>query len=244
MTISTFFPDGDTESTSVDGFVQNDDGDVIWDTVHGAATGSAADDSAALMDCGVIAGATMDQWNNILKLFLLFDTSALTDLALVSAATCELVATAEVDSLADEEPFALVASTPGSNVAVGTGDFDQLGTILQAANVDQDDIVVDSATYTPWTLNAAGLASISLDSITKFGLSPYASVIDTPPTWAGSNAQDKYTFATAEEVLSGDKRPKLVVTHTDNPAILMAMTGGMVVGSQQPELIATGMRPL
>ena len=220
MTVSTFYPDGDPETTSVDGSVVNNQGagGVSWATLRDAASGTTANPSLAQVPVNMIAGNITDNFRIISRVFFLFLTSTLGDNDTIDAATLEFVVIS--GSRTDEWPSsaALVTSTPASNTDLVTGDYSQVGTVDQATDVTFASLTVDSATYNAMTLNATGRGNVSKTGITKFGLRETRDADNAPPTWVSLRAGE-IEIATAEEVLAGDKRPKLVVTHTSPPFV-------------------------
>lgn len=236
MTVSTFFPDADTESTSVDGGADRRSVDETWATIK-AGAGTNFQDSAATGNVRVEASSTTDQWALRAVMFFLFDTLALIN-EVVDSAVFEIVLTTKTDQFTDS--ITLTTSTPASNVAIEAADLQQVGTTKQATDLTVDSLTADSATFNTWTLNATGLGNISLTGITKFALRTTSDNDNSEPTWASVEKTD-ITVATAEEVLTDDKRPRLVVTHTPISTFLAGIWA--MTSVFQPVLIPTGMRP-
>ena len=74
-TTSTFFPDANAESTSVDGYSSYDASTSGWATIQPAATGGSASDTDASSN-SVYIGA-ISPWSWLYRAFYLFDTSAI-----------------------------------------------------------------------------------------------------------------------------------------------------------------------
>ena len=163
---STFFPDPNTETTSVDGQAGYDGtGAESWATVRGAADGTTAQDSSA---SGVMCGAAQGDGFEIYRGLLLFDTSSLADTASISAATITLTVTAKTNDLNDgDDTINFFASTPASNTAITTADYDQVNSTAQATAIDIGDISIVVADV--WTMNATGISNISKTGVSKFG---------------------------------------------------------------------------
>ena len=209
MTVSTFYPDADVETDTVDGWAEHV-GDAVWDTIHdGAGTGSNDAHSVNFLD--LCSTSTTNQWERMIRNFYLFDTSSIPDGDAIDSATFEQVFTASQDDFTSS--ISLVTTTPNANDDLVNGDYTQVGTTKQATDVTIAGLTVDSSTYNAMTLNATGLGNISKTGITKFGTRHLADLSDTEPTWASSSCS-KASSASADEVLAGDKRPKLVVTHS------------------------------
>ena len=217
MTVSTFYPDGDPETNSVDGYTQHDENPPgsTWATARDGA-GTASSDIGVSQLVSIRSTTTVNQWRTFNHIFLLFYTATLGDADTKDSATLEFVVIARIDQFA--QSVALVTTTPASNTALVNGDHLLMGTVDQATDRTLAGLTVDSATYNAMTLNATGLTNISLTGVTKFGLRLTADADNVEPTW-GSNQDSQIDVALAEENLAGDKRPKLVVTHTSPPFV-------------------------
>ena len=206
----TAYPDPHPETTTVDGYVsENPAGTQSWDTAHDATAGSSAHDSQTtfLVSVNDLGGGDYA----INRGFTLFDTSALTSSATISAATASLYVTSKVNSDDDGDDWInLVSSNPASNTALVTGDFDQCGDAIDnptefSTRLDIGSIAAGA--YNDWALNASGLAAISKTGVTKLGWREGHDCIDSAPL-----ANDRIDASSAEG--AGAQRPKLVVTYT------------------------------
>jgi hypothetical protein len=214
----TAYPDADPETATVDGVVEvgiADPGET-WATIRGRSAGtdawpSATDDSVLWMLCAT----TSNQYRSITRPFHLYDTSALTAAASLSAATKSVYGSSLAYSTGGFSPDLaanIVTTTPASNTDLVVGDFDQQGTVVQCDTA----IGVASwnqAGYNNWALNAAGLTSISKTGITKFGIreNNYDRP-NTEPTWA-SGALSQCTCYYADQTGTAND-PKLVVEYS------------------------------
>lgn len=211
MTVSTFYPDAADEVTSVDGRVVRSAAVQTWaDLIAGA--GTAATDNGATFGVSINspAGPT-NYWRDLSRGFFLFDTSALGAGATISSATFEFVCTGVYNDFSDS--ISMITTSPASNTGLVAADFSQVGTTKQASDLTIGGLNTNSSTYNVFTLTPAGLNSISLTDISKFGVRLTSENDDSMPSWV-ANKDSIVNFAAAEEILSGDKRPKLVVTYT------------------------------
>jgi hypothetical protein len=234
-TVSTFYPDSSVESTSVDGDVSNDT-TTDWSSIRDAATGTEATPSGTTARVAIRTHTVASDYIQYRRGYTLFDTSSLGDTDTIDSATYALVVTTKTDQLGGSGEIALVESAPASNTDLVTADYTtgvEIGTTKQAANLTIASITADSSTANTWTLNATGEGNISLTGITKFGVRVERDRADSEPTWA-SNERQRIIFATADEVLGGDKRPVLTVTHT-TPASA-AITGTIGDGATEQEV--------
>lgn len=222
MTVSTFYPDASPETTSVDGRTGRNEGatGVAWTTLRdGAGTESAA--AAATWWANLVSGAASPNWRIMSRALALFYTASIPDGDIIDATTFEFVSTVKADNFALS--LAMVLSTPATNTTIVAGDFTQLGTVRQAADITFASVTSDSATYNVMTLNATGRSNISKTGVTKLGFRTHADLDNLEPTWVAST-EGIVEIASAEEALAGDKRPKLVITHTTPPVTFTPRT--------------------
>ena len=166
-TTSTFFPDPDTESTSVDGTCL-DGSSTVWATVHDKADCSNPTDSSMLFDVYSAEGAA-DSFYNISRGFSLYDTSAIPDTDTISSATNSYYVIGTVNGDNDGQDYiTVVTTTPASNTAIVGDDYEQIGTTKQSDDLDITGLT--NGAYNDFTINATGLANISKTGITKFGV--------------------------------------------------------------------------
>jgi hypothetical protein len=211
MTHTTFYPDKNPESTSVDGNAECADSDGTWAAKRGEA-GSSANDSGATM--GVLMGLSSvgsDAWRNIRRVIVLFNISSLGG-DTVSAVTFGVVANDKDDDFTDG--IAVVSSAPASNTALAAGDYDSLGTTRYATDITIANITNDDSTYSTWTFSATGVSAVDGASggIVKLGMRTTFDYEDSEPSKAG-NFRSFVQMHTADESDSGEKRPTLTVTH-------------------------------
>jgi hypothetical protein len=213
MTVSTFFPDGHPESTSVDGIAQYLDGaGQNWSTIRGQSTGTDAAGNAEPMALVVRADANTNKWDRFDRGYMLFDTSALPDGDSISAATVSFVCDTGTRTDDFTDSLSLITTSPASDTEIATADYDQVGTTKQATDLTLAGLTVDSSSYNVFTCNAAGLASISKTGITKFGMVMTSDTDNSEPTWS-SGKSSRIDVHGSEESEGGDVRVKLVVTH-------------------------------
>jgi len=208
MAVTIFNPDANPETTSVDGTVDRGGVNETFGTIRGGAGTSSSDTVGS--GSGVprlSATTTTDQYSLLTRGIYLFDTSSLGAGAIISAATFSLY----IDGASNAFSAALnvTSSAPASNTALVSGDYAVAG----FGGTDfATDITIASLTinqYTDWTLNATGIAAISLTGITKFACRFTHDIDNTAPTWSsGADAFITPHFA------DGTNKPKLTVTYT------------------------------
>jgi hypothetical protein len=214
-TVDTYYPNAHTESTSVDGYSGQDNVLGSWATVRNAVTGSTAGDSGTVLQMYVgnynVGGAKY--W--IYRSALLFDTSALGDTDTIDSATLSLYPVTKLaDSLSlTNTSFRMVTSTPASNTAVTTADYDQFGLVAGATDLAISGITTGSYSMV-FTLNATGLTWIDATGITKLGVRHTADTEDENPIAPGSADDYSLIYASSADTTGTTQDPKLIVTHT------------------------------
>lgn len=213
---TTVYPDPDTETTSVDGWSDSSNGS--WSTAHGAATGDIANDSSTTLNAHVFTIASVF---TIRRSFLLFDTSAISDASTISAGVLSIYPTTVVDGDNDANAYmAIVTSTPASNTAITTADYDQLGTTEQHDAGERKDLTsLGTGAYADFTFNSTGRGNISKSGVSKFGVREGHDINNDAIT--GTDANSGVNPFSASETSGTSQDPKLVVTTTSRPSMMI-----------------------
>jgi hypothetical protein len=203
------YPDPNVESTSVDGVsMYEGTGSATWATVRDAVTGTSATDTDignGQVEVGAsYISATADY--RVYRSFYLFDTSSLDDAATISAAVLSLNSV-QASENADSGDVDIIATTPASNTAITTADYDQIGATV-FASIAVASISPTNGTYNDFTLDANGRAGVSKTGISKYGARHSRDTDNSAPT--GRNE----TFFWFADNTGTSKDPKLVVTYT------------------------------
>lgn len=210
MSTLTVYP---APGVTVDGIIKRDVTTETWATIRDNADGNEVDYSGAIYaSARIAASSTTNQWSVITRSILLFDTSALTGDATISATVLSLYGFGKNDGLSATPTIDIYTSTPASNTVLANGDYDQIGTTSQTGS---------PVTYAGWaagvynafTFDATGIGNVSKTSISKFGVrNANYDVANTPPSWS-SGAGFFFQYYSSNE--SGtSKDPKLVVTYS------------------------------
>lgn len=203
-----FFPQPHTETTTVDGYVRNFN--ASWTTCRTAATGSSADDSSAQNDCtqsGHVGGNYY-----IDRGFFLFDTSSIDDTDTIDAVTQSLIIQTKVDGDDDGVDYIQIYdSSPASNLAITTADFDAYGTTAFATQIDIGSISTSTTVYQDWTYTSTGRSNVSLTGITKTCFREGHDIENNTINSATQNSIADVFYADSADTT---KDPKLSVTHS------------------------------
>lgn len=214
LTTSTFYPDADVESTSVDGYTNGFSPTSFADVRSIAGSGS--------NDVNTIIIVRSDEQSAssfiIYRSPVLLDTSSIADTDSIDSGTMSFYATLNDDNGSDS--VALTTCTPASNTALVNSDYNiaNWSDIQQATAIDQTSLTLND--YNTFTLNATGLSNISKTGITKFGIRLLKDVTNTAPT-AGSFIRAYFSSADVEGTAQD---PKLVVTHTAVVVVTVSST--------------------
>lgn len=212
----TVYPDAHPETTSVDGIVRNFTGagsGLSWANMR-AAAGDAADDTATEGEYfSWTDDASAIKWKTMRRSIFLFDTSALTAGATISAATMSLFGKLKQDNYSATPNINIYTSTPATNTALVAGDYAQTGTTAQC-----DTAVTyagfSTSAYNDFAFNATGLGNISKTAVSKFAAknANYDVANVAPATGSGDQATYLYGYFADNSGTTND--PKLVITYS------------------------------
>jgi len=215
----TRYPDAHAETSTVDGYVNiKSTYGTTWSALRSATTGTAsADDGTSFICAGLQAHTTTDKWYWLYHGFFLYDTSALTSSATISAATLSLYWDSGASALGTMTTH-VVSSSPASNTALVKDDYEQVGSTSFGS------INSYGAAYNDISLNASGLANISKTGISKFGTLCGWDFDNSAPTWV-SGANSYFTCRGADDTtVNNGKDPKLVVTYSVSSTFVPRIT--------------------
>jgi len=210
---STFYPDPSVESTTVDGVMRKADS-TNWDTSHDAASSFDSNDNGATFTAGVISHGN-GLWSIYRSIFL-FDCTDLGEDA-ISDATLGLYGSGGTDDINSAQAYVnIVDSSPASNTAIVTADYNNVGDAVDDPtqfSTAIDHTNVSTSGYNDFVLDANGIANISA-GVSKFGVRSGHDMEDNPfaknlPSDTGSHS----VFHSADAGGTSTD-PKLVVTHS------------------------------
>lgn len=214
MATLTVYP---VPNTTVSGVVGNG-GSNNWTTIRNAATGATAtkDPTSSVIESRISGGNYY-----IERGAFLFDTSALTSGATISAVSLFLCSTADgAYANQDTTTLEIVSSNPAANNNLTTADYDQFGTTSFSSKA-LSAWTTSNGTYNEFVLNASGIAAISKTGVTKLGVVIGRDFNNQAPT--GIN--QVYMYFSGESGTTKD--PKLVITYSvpAGPASVKTVNG-------------------
>lgn len=211
QTTSTFYPDPNVESTSVDGHAFYDAGSGTFATFR-AATANVVSDSAATVQATILAtSASTDNYNDMGWGMFLFDTSAIPDTDTISSATISLWPTFVQNEHSANLVIGMTSgSWPASNTAIAAGDYQGAFTNVTTEVITRVSIgSIATGTYQNFALT--NLTLLSKTGVSKFGTTDHYVFDNTAPTWVASKTSQ--LIITSADTADTTSDPKLVVVH-------------------------------
>lgn len=214
-TTSTYFPDAGNGNTTCDNSPINTGSSSSFSTIrNGAGTGLGG--SGVNLNLGDIEmTTTTDQFDQIVRSIMTFDTSSIADTDSIDSGTLSLAGNGSDpnNTLSPAQAIAIGGATPAANNNIVAADYAQVGS-TRYADADITTVAWDPVDghYNTWTLNAAGLAAISVTGISKFCTRMKADMDNAAPTWA-SNGRENVIARSADQT-GTTSDPKLVIVHT------------------------------
>ncbi len=223
-TTSTFYPDGDTESTSVDGIVNNYSGGGCqnWSTVINEGTGAGANSVSATSVIRIRGVGTnlSTCTKDVGRAVFLFDTSSVPDTSTINSGVLSvygLEGTVNTIGLQNgSEYLSLVSSSPGSNTNITTSDYGSFGTTKLSNDFDLGSAFSNwsGSSYNEFNLNSSGLGNISKTGVSKFGIRFIDDVEATTPDASNKADSNGFVYMHFAEQTGTSNDPKLTVTYT------------------------------
>lgn len=214
-TTSTFYPDPDPESTTVDGSVAQDYGaegnGQTWATIRGAAGNDHQDASTNREIFQTAADNSGNKWLSMYRGVFLFDTSSIGDTDTKDSGTFSIngTTTGYLDNF--NQSVVLTNSAPDSNTDLVNGDYNNdMATEYNSARLDVTSW--NQSGYNDWTLNATALTAISATGVSKLGTRGSGDFDNAEPTWAASTTAR--VFGNYADLAGTTSDPKLVIVHT------------------------------
>ena len=210
-TTSTFYPDADPETTSMDGDVFQSGVNVTWATIHDGA-GNGNDGATRNPQINARIETTATGYNVVVRSPTLFDTSAIPDTDNIDSATLSYSGESVTNTWTPATfSINIYATTPASNTAIASADYAQFGTTAFSTAIASGSW--STTGYNDFVLNASGLAGISKTGVSKFGTRE--SQHDAPnsePTFEAN--RDLIIKAYSADAAGTTTDPKLVVVHS------------------------------
>jgi len=209
----TQYPGSIGTDNPVDGRVERQSVNETWATIIAGAGTAYEYTSSSMSLISMISTSTNNQWQNLARQIVLFDTSALTAGATISAGVLSLYDGGDKYDNGNYAPDVdIYTSTPASNISLQNSDYSQVGSTSQTGSPITWANWTDNS-YNDFTFNATGRGNISKTSISKFGIrNANYDVAASAPTWVSAKIAYISVFTSNRAGTAND--PKLVVTYT------------------------------
>ena len=210
---STFYPDPDAETNTVDGYTVRG-GTLTWSDIHdGVGTGSGDVDATAAI-AQLSASATADRWAFMRRGVFGFYTESIPDGDTISSATFSLRGFSISDQFS--QSVVIDRNPPATATALANGDYDLAG--WNGVEQATGRITIASwstAGYNNFTLNAAGISNINKTGASWFGTRLSGDFDNSEPVYSASLIARVNIYLADNTGTTND--PKLVVIHTTPP---------------------------
>lgn len=221
-TTDTYYPDANPESTSTDGFTDDDNNwnyHRSWAQVHdGDGTQGRQSANATSEYLSVLADKGNDGglYYHMRRTHILFDTSAIGSGDIVSSATLSIYGVSKSDGQSDS--LYVTDTNPASTTEIVATDMDNV--TIHGATAYATPITVASFStsgYNNFSLNSNGLAAVNKIGISKFSLRLGLDFNETSSHDSPPGSADNYLSMYASDQSGTANDPKLVVEHTAAP---------------------------
>lgn len=211
--IKVFYPNTHTETTSVDGFGMHEDiMGKTWSNLK-AASGTSYNDDSSSIYVGYTRRNPPNDWLNLTRGVILFDTSILPSSAVIKSATISLYCNTKRESYSNTPAINIYGFTQSITTSLDNNSFNtanhgttQFSTTISYASMN-------TSQYNNFILNSSGLAEISKTGLSKFSIreTTYDAGSSTPTNPGGTEDGQGFWFDSAD----GTNKPKLIITYND-----------------------------
>ena len=182
-----------------------------WGTIRDGA-GTAVQTSSSATEVIRIRSSDVSGWRFLMRAIYLFDTSALTSGATITAGVMSIYGQSKTDNLAVTPNLNVYTSTPASDTTLANGDYSQIGTTAQC-DTPVTYAGFNTGGYNDFSFNATGLGNISKTGISKFGIrNANYDVANSAPTFTAGTASFFEAYFSDNAGTTND--PKLVITYS------------------------------
>ena len=208
-----------------------------WNTGHNATSGTASYTTAANTNW-VGTGCASSSTVNISRGFLVFDTSALPDNAVITSASVYVYVTGKTDSKNDANGFvSIVQGLQASTASLTTTDYAKAGSAItnpiEGSN-RLDISTIPTTSFGRWDLNTAGLGWVSKTGVTKLALREGHDIVNAWPSYTAN--QGDYISVYLSEQTGTSQDPYIEVTYITGAAALNAADYQLPAPEARPSL--------
>lgn len=205
----TFYPDGASGLTTVDGWIRKYQAGVKWvwaDIISG--DGNEVRVEISGQGIHIIPHSTTDWWLSLGRAYFMFDTSPLGTGKTIKKAHLLIWAGSKLDQLGISPSYNIYGANPISDNNLVVGDFSRIGSTPLSDAIAYGDIPEPG--LMTFVLNASGRASIQKTGITGFCFrNANYDASGVSPTWSAFPSESNVGISFVEAV--EEQRPRLVV---------------------------------
>ncbi len=221
MATLVYRPDAHPETSSVDGWIRTFIlAGTTWATLRAGITDSFSWSSEQTnAHIQIKSDSSNDKWEDIYRGILSFDTSDLADDLTITSATVSLRGLDKADGLGITPNINIYGVTlaDDTRIADNQGEaetvWDSFGSAAYSTAVTYNGW--DVSGWNNFALNSTGLAAISRDSNTRFGIrNANYDVSGSTPSWSSSKTSDIFWYTA--DYGDGSFAPKLTITYTSS----------------------------
>jgi len=213
MTTDVYYPDADTESTSVDGYTNASLVGTTWASARASAGTASSDNSVTGRVVALHADTT--GWDDIGRGYFLFDTSSLPDTDTIDSAVVSIYGVSKTDNGQYDQKAVLITTNPASNTSLASTDHYR-NSLVAGGGVDVGTARIDLGTWGNSAYNdftVSDLTKISATGVTKFGLALSGDVDNAEPTIDNNGIYSDLTIRYADQTGTTED-PMLTVVHS------------------------------
>lgn len=190
-----------------------------WASMRGRTTADSCDDNSQYLLLQIRGATVTNQWRNLSRSIMGFDTDSIPDTDVISSATLSLwdgISSTNPTSFGTQTIKVVGAGAPTSEFAIKTSDYNVADgwdiTSYSDTALTLSDFNASSA-YEVFTLNSTGISAIELATTTWLGLMLSSDFTNTAPTW--SNNVETYALPYSSDNGGTTNDPKLTITHAE-----------------------------
>lgn len=206
-----FYPDAHPETTTVDGYVYNHlvSPYTTFDNIRNVEYITTPSPSSTSIMLYLRKAGSGDVYDSLSRGIVCFDTSSIPDDATIVSATLGLYFNYVYDGLL--RSVGITTCTTDSDTTIIGDDYDITNYGADRLATDKTVSSLSTSSYTDFTLNATGLAAISLSGVTKLSVRFDSDIDNTAPTGFDSISTSTLVYFSSSE---GNYKPRLTVTYS------------------------------
>lgn len=211
LTTSTFYPDPNPETTTVDGVTSRGGVTEVWATIRAATATVALDTDASQSAAFLRSQTTSGNWRQMMRGIFGFNTATIPDTDTIDSATFSIYGNASTNNFS--QSVVIDRKVPASPTSLATGDHDVSGWAgVEQASTRISIASFNTAAYNDFTINATGIGNINKTGVSWFGTRFSGDFDNSEPGWSSDLIARVDIYFADQTGTAND--PKLVVVHS------------------------------